>query len=882
MCAYDGPPNWNMDGSRRFDSPNSDLPLPQKSPKSFSDIKELSRTPMAFLNMDPGDSQAPSEASVLAIPSTAISSMPIHMPPPRYNTISTPSLNVRMDGLPPLYAPTDVAVTIQTLKRRVDVLEANLHDDAQNAQDVISLAVAEDGRNAISFGVKKNRMLALGSFKGPVVWKRDPFMQTLFTSFRSIKNRLETKILAGGKKLQDKDNGPRYLVGLKNMERQVKLRKKMNKMKVSRPEDYGSLRTKMESMFPPENIFKWHLERFFHYIYPFYPIFDEYTVKSYADRIVKYQHPDHKVVLDIEDKSDIVRAATLLLILRLSYISLYLETETENPFVSRKEHLDILLHPIEANAIVLVRMTLEKVNFLRKTSLEDFQLLLLMRMYQIIAPEDGDGGDYTDGTVFVGLLTSTAMCIGLNRKVDLPLNTETFARSNDSFQDLWAKLWKVCLGCDLELSVVYGKKPYLEGSDSDNPSPTVVIRNSNLPNFNIDRFSIGSLAKFGQIYAPLYDLVRMLHRVSNFPTVLEVQEKVASTIFLCERLYPIRNLFANAPQYMRYDDVSLEIVNTVKARLVVDPFLLNVNYYLLVHFEKRNALNNFLSAFDSAVDLSLDCMRLAIRSFNSLFNVMSVHALMLTPYILQAVGKVSQFFLYFAVHLLVVKARLEKRLAGDSERKAEEAAKDQIEKLIGRVAKVMKLIIKCTSISLDHYYSSFRGYGAYACMIGWIENGGKPILNFDDERWEMYPNLLEKFNCEHFRKLNEKLESFLEEDYCKVLSVRNKRWTSDGDAKGVVSLEKESMKMKTDGKGVTIGDYVDDKSNGDPGEQITTDVTNIQEEFPVSSNGTSDIVDPDFLLTNPSFGDTDLEEWLENPEFMDSLDMLADFGLSSF
>jgi len=758
----------------------------------------------------------------------------------------------------------------------------------QESNDRISLVLDEFGKNILTIGIKKNRMGAFGSFKMGILWKRDPLMNTMFAKFRLMKKKVEAKVVAEPNPFPKKSSG--YLSGLKNLERQVKLRKRMSKQKYMVKDD-KDLEDMMASLFPPQDVLNWHLNRFFRYIYPLCPIFDEYIVLMYTKRIVVYGSNsvgDNSVHLEINTKLDLVRAATLLLILRLSYISVYLETETSNPS-SPKYDQKILTNPIEANTMTLARMVLERVNFLRKTSLEDMQLLLLIRLYQIVAPEDGDGGNYGDGCIFVGVLVSTAVSIGLNRKIDNVVKTDTFARTADSFHNLWDKLWITCMEMDLEMSLVYGKKPYINIDDWDTPFPSSDIKNANLQDFYADKYSIDRLSKFMRIYNELYPLVSSLHRLREPPSIEHVMLQINSVTKLCNELYPV----SLQEGYLTAGVFSLDVINSIKSILVIYPFIINVQYYLLLHFESTDQFDKFLTVFNQAIDNVLYALQISVGAFVRIFTTMSAHALMLNAYIIQAVNKIIYILLSFSVHVRLASYRVESQISKEGDRmysevrESQEKLKKQFESLRENIFEIMKLANKCPAFSLEHYYTSFRSYGNCKCLIGWTKQGGKPIFDFEDPSWLEHSNLIERFSYEQVQSINKRMEKFLSLDSCVNLSQMTRRWTSNPesntfkfkdfcpkiDASGKIVLNTGMLNYKNSNN-ENMGMKMEHAFSGnESGSSLLSEKQDKTSDNDESILGTLTSADPSFE------GLESADNWLQIPDLVDSLDIMSEFGM---
>lgn len=753
-CIYDGPQEWGSFGA--LDTPLVGVSTWNKAKpaKSAQDVEEMSKTPIGILGIsDSGLSRSSSATSV-------------NKPTGGYYS---------------------------------SVFQGNVNRDSE---DTVSLVLDDEGKNNLVFLMKKNRMYCMGSFKRSVMWKQDPLMQVIMDKFWRIKKVTGSKFVDGKGKMPN----PKQKSGMGRLERQVKLRKKTEKLaKVESNED---LLSQMAPLFPPRRIVDWHIRHFFDTICPFFPVLEQKTVQKNADRIIQYEGTEP--VIDASSKLDFMNAAILILILRISYISLNLETDANSPLCVDDRSF-ILEYSIEASVLTMCKLSLQRFNFLRKTSIEGFQLLSLIRQYQILAPDDGDGGDYTDGILFVGLLTSYALSIGLNRQVEDSSLTGTIAHTNFAFRNLWGKMWWSTILADLDLSLVYGRTPYLRNDDFDTKFPK--SEDGSWENADTDRFCIGMLANYHELYDEYYGLVYILHRVRRPPTVLEVEKRISRCLTLREKVFPCR-LHDAETIYLASDFQSLEIVSARKAVLNLDSFILNVKYYIALHYEKKQNLDKFSASLDEMLQLLLRTSTLCIDTFNKLFATMSAHTFILMPFVIQHIEKAAHLYHFLGIRVLLALSK--KKTHADKERVK------VLDQMHLNVVRSMRLLGKVIILTRDHYYFSYRMTSSYTALIDWLQNRGKPVLDFSAKYMRKYNNLIEHFDIDHLKMINSWFESFLGSEMSELLQKRTSAWRSS-------EYTVEEMNLAA---------------------MVTTPMNDDEE--------------------------LNLDELLENPQFVDSLNILAD------
>lgn len=177
-------------------------------------------------------------------------------------------------------------------------------------------------------------------------------------------------------------------------------------------------------------------------------------MKEDLQKLIGYEdYTETRVDVKVEKKLDFAYLGILLIILRLSYISLFsydlavneVNFETEDPSPRAQETKYLLNNVINIDVINVAQECLDQFNLMRNCNLTLMQLALLTRLYHQFAPEDGDGIDGGDSQIFNGMLVQMAYSLGLHREPDL--YPEAF--KDEKINNLCRKIWYMVVIQDL-------------------------------------------------------------------------------------------------------------------------------------------------------------------------------------------------------------------------------------------------------------------------------------------------------------------------------------------------------------------------------------------------------------------------------------------------
>lgn len=548
------------------------------------------------------------------------------MPPPL--SLPTPtSLNENMIKEGPVSESALVSKLTEReyLKKRLLELEK----DITKASDCFSMVIGDNNENLTVFRSKRDsRFMCLGTFVNTSVWKRDPLMCNFFKKFFSKKknskyhatsikrNNIVQKYCSDSSK-----NCPSFKL-YEFLNTQLTTKKQEAKFL-----DKPKFIQQIEQILPPCDVIQFHIEHFMKYLYPFIPVVDEHIFRMNISKILQYPTlsdvPENStgVKVCINSKSDGLRISILILMMRLSYLSVFLEIELTNRNPSFPEQR-ILAYPIGPAIVSLIQYALQNTNFLRKTSAETLQLLLLYRFYQVRTCEDGDGFMGSDGTVMTGLIVATAKAVGLDQHFDeniftqgtpaeekynhLPKNKlakmeengildqnkflppelqmNLLTRGPRVFNQLWKKLWWASLQSDLNHSMIYGSAPQFDHDPEKNRTGKAVYDPgfASVQNTEIERLSVSILKQFSCVNHQLYQLLEMLHSFKRRPTVDEVEAKMNEILNACHTAYDT----LNNEKYISSVAIASVNVNNAISKLEIYGCMMSIEYSLLLHCEQ--------------------------------------------------------------------------------------------------------------------------------------------------------------------------------------------------------------------------------------------------------------------------------------------------------
>lgn len=344
---------------------------------------------------------------------------------------------------------------------------------------------------------------------------------------------------------------------------------------------------RIRHVLPKQKVIWLHINRFFKVLYPFMPFLDETSFLQELGRIIGPQEHNDKTieVLNIEKRLDLAYIGILLTILRLSYSSLFSTRNPLNeiPSTERDEDKNYLLsNPINQKLVEVSKSCLFQFQLLKKPHFQVLQCALYIRLYQVFAPEEGDGADGGDSQTFNGMLIQMAYSLGLNREPDK--FKSGFCDEKDN--NLSRKIWYFLVFLDIMQAYTYGNPLCCNSMYYDTKLPYYKDGNANTSDNEVEKSVI-------KAYKFIDDLVK-----GPILSILDLCLDVHAKIKLCdlkdhlERLESKNIAFGNLRSYLTtHDSDSGNNIYSKTIRFIITLslvcFSLSLNYHIFLFYEKK-------------------------------------------------------------------------------------------------------------------------------------------------------------------------------------------------------------------------------------------------------------------------------------------------------
>lgn len=267
-------------------------------------------------------------------------------------------------------------------------------------------------------------------------------------------------------------------------------------------------------MILPKRRVVWTLVRiFFSVIYPFVPFFNE---NEFREQLVKILGPESYEeepveMFRIEKRLDFATIAAFLIILRMAYLSNFSNKhqinkyilESDDPNYAEKRYL--LSNPIDIDVINFAQLCLDQFDLTRKTNLQILVTAMMMRVYRMFSPEDGDGTDGGDAQTFNAMLTQMACTVGVNREPD---NFKD-ALNDEKKNNLMRRLWFFLMVMDSSQAALYGLPLSIDEHNYDIKLPFWRAGNEIVNDHHLDRVVNENILDLASIYFELRKIITM-------------------------------------------------------------------------------------------------------------------------------------------------------------------------------------------------------------------------------------------------------------------------------------------------------------------------------------------------------------------------------------
>ncbi|EDK44590.1 hypothetical protein LELG_02769 [Lodderomyces elongisporus NRRL YB-4239] len=354
----------------------------------------------------------------------------------------------------------------------------------------------------------------------------------------------------------------------------------------------SNLIEQIQSVIPKKRVIWLLFKRFLKLLYPMMPFIIESQFVSAIENIIGPElYQEVKPQIRISSRIDFANLGILLVILRLSYLSLFhnrgfhnekvLTDPAPTGEVAEKKYL--LLNPVNIDTADIALACYHHLEKLGQVCIPTLQCAIYLRLYRTYAPEEGDGRDGGDSHIKTCNLIAMSYMLGLNREPD-----KVTVSKDEKLKNLYRKMWYFMVSAEQSLTCAYGWPMLIRKESYDTKRPYYTEQNSNLENKEIDKTCY---FYFAFITALIRGPVRMLTQL-----YLDVEGKVKVmelTNHLNHLEQGVKLLLGNLSNYMSaLEEKELGYRTSkmmkVQALLKMNAFLM-INYrYLCNHYEKSN------------------------------------------------------------------------------------------------------------------------------------------------------------------------------------------------------------------------------------------------------------------------------------------------------
>lgn len=361
---------------------------------------------------------------------------------------------------------------------------------------------------------------------------------------------------------------------------------------------------KLKEMLPPVNVIGLYLDKFFYTIYPFLPVLNE---KEFILEIKRILHvPDlHNqsfvTLFNIRKNSDIVNLGILLVILRVTYTSLWAANKSSNDALKTSYYTPTSVklmtnHPMSYKAFRLAQICFMEFNPLNSDDFEVLQLGMCIRFYTIYGPEFGIATERIEPIPLNSMLLTMCHRLGLTKEPALFSNDKDLKNFN-----LGRRIWYHLLHNDSITFYSLGSANDLNRFKFDTKYP---IESGNSSNQEVDRLS--NL------------LIKYCDSCSSSSRIL-AKEMCGNQPFNIEKYKAITyGLYESIKDEPNSDTINTIAVITFKIRccLALDNFNISTYFHYYTFFGK---LKNFTQAMKHLQSLLELVYGLALRTLFEIF-----------------------------------------------------------------------------------------------------------------------------------------------------------------------------------------------------------------------------------------------------------------------
>lgn len=356
----------------------------------------------------------------------------------------------------------------------------------------------------------------------------------------------------------------------------------------------SNLLEQIKQILPGKRTLHMLINMFFDTLYPFFPILDESAFRADVSRITGDYNPDnldgHIENIVLGSKYDLAFLATLLITVRLSYLSLFSNDVVKNeellnsqdaPLNSRDKRY-LMQHPIPIEVITVAERCIKEFELITEPSLALFQSLCMMHIYRGYAPEEDPSNNH-QSVISIGTLYQMASVLYLNRDPNYILYF-SLRKIDERTRMLKRRLWYFLINADIEDSIIYGSPIYTIESNYDTEKPCLYEYTSNISNVVLEREIVTACDEMHPVVMFSHKILDMIFRIRSDMKISDLADHLSDFEILVEKT------LGSASEYLVSDNCSPEFLKIQKFKLYLycKLMLLYMYYCFFLYFENRN------------------------------------------------------------------------------------------------------------------------------------------------------------------------------------------------------------------------------------------------------------------------------------------------------
>ncbi|CUM67380.1 uncharacterized protein PRCAT00005074001 [Priceomyces carsonii] len=419
-------------------------------------------------------------------------------------------------------------------------------------------------------------------------------------------------------------------------------------------ESLDDVLVKVRLILPTKNVLLALVAIFFKNIYPFFPLLDETSFRNDLNRIVKFDEKGNPLTPVPEDWLDYAFLSLMLILLRLSYISVFNNADLNNDeiFEASRTIGTIIQNPIPLESIELSKLCLRKYDLVSIFNLKIFQAVVFMKIYKCHAPEDCEVSDLPQSQIYHEILISMAESLELNRDPDI------LEIDDEKEKHLRRKLWYFLVWSDMEDSIVYGTPvaTFSEKFNTKSPIFETELTVSNIWNVSLETSIMANFRNLSPITSLLHSVVEKVFKVSPSLGISDLVSLVSKLEALVEKN------FESLEDYFTKEDsqFSFQKIIRFKLHLYCKTFLLYINYCIALSYEFSRSTNLhhfFLKKLLDILYLDLSIINAEIftrakSAFGSQFTLIITPVIQIASRYLCLINSIMSIRISSSIHLL--------------------------------------------------------------------------------------------------------------------------------------------------------------------------------------------------------------------------------------